>query len=313
MVPPKPVARVNKPIRYTKKQIDEMYAPLNDHRREHDQNKGPFYPIVGDRPGMYQSDLMFLDKFNGFIGMVVLVSINRKVAWAVPIRTKTSAEVAKALAKCIDEIHERFHDTVRKIETDEGREFMLENARMLKDRNIQLTMDNPNEGAKTRLGIVERLIRTFKLMIGKHLMQYGLDDDERNIHKDWVSYVPQMLHEYNYEDEHRSIGIVPAESNETTEEKYLASTLIRHQHTDNYWKDVMREKARDHHYTRIKLPTENDAFAKEGRRGRWTAQEYNLPTRYGGGPSLLMHKRNHPDSGPIVRRPMPYMLKWYKD
>jgi hypothetical protein len=311
--PPKPITQVNKPVKYTNRELEEIFQPMRRNRRGHDEDVGPYYPIIGDKPGMYQSDLMFLKKFNGFIGLVVLVSINRKVAWAQPIRTKTSREVARALETCIDEIHQRFGDTVRKIETDEGTEYMADCRNMLNDRGIQITQNNPNEGAKTRTGIVERLIRTFKQMIAKHLLKYGED------HKDWVSFVPEMLHQYNYEDVQRTLGIAPADADEHTEAEQVGQQLERHQVVDEHWKEWMRDQAAHHQYVRMFVgDQENNKFAKKSMQGRWSTEKYEFPKRYGGGPSLLMTKLNkdphEPDDyKPIVRRPMPYMLRYFGD
>ena len=167
-------------------------------------------------------------------------------------------------------------------------------------------------GAKTRTGVVERLIRTFKKWIGMHLKKYS-DEEEDELHRDWVSYVPELLHFYNYEHVHRSVGMPPADVGEEGEKDYLASQLFRHERVDKHWQDVMRENAGHNDYVRVLVPRENKEhrFWKEGRDGIWSSVKYTLPRPYGARPSLVVSKIKRDGSRvQEIRRPMPYTLKW---
>ena len=308
--PAYPFTQVNKPRMLSEQDIKEIYAPKKSHRRSQDLDQGPYYPILADKPGMYQADTMKMNPtFGSYIGLVVLVSINRKIAWAEPIKSTSAQHVGERLLKCIDEIRHRFQDTVHKIETDAGTEFQGVCQKMLEDRNIQLTQNNPNVGSKTRTGIVERLIRTFKLWLGQFLMMYS-DEDNGVEHKDWVSYVPELLHWYNYEHVHRSIGRPPADADEQTEHEYFTSALERDQQVDAHWKSWMADQQKKKHHVRIFIADrDKNKFSKEGKTGRWTKEKYNFPKSYGGGPSLIMIPEGQ--EKPVLRRPMPYNLKYF--
>ena len=79
--PEKPVTQVNKPVQKTDQDLEEIYAPRKSKRaKKGSVPSKDYYPIVADQPGMYQMDVMKVSpNFGGFIGMVVLVFINKKL------------------------------------------------------------------------------------------------------------------------------------------------------------------------------------------------------------------------------------------
>jgi hypothetical protein len=317
-VPPRPVTQVNKDVRTSRKTLNRIFFPSKTREGKKtlpEEDRTKWYPIYGDRPGSCQADLMFMKPFNGYQGLCVLESINRKIAWAVPFRDKKASTIGKALLECARELRERFHYEVKQIETDSGKEFEGECRTLLEDHGIVTSMANPNEGDKTRLGVVERLNRTFKGLLGRHLQRYSTPGDttgdEGVTHKDWVAYVPEMLHVYNYENIQRSVHSAPADVNDHLEQGFLNHQTHRDDEAHRYWSANVKQHLAKGDVASYLLAT--DSFRKPSVKGSWSHDQYDVE-HHNVGPSLLLtnvHHRDHPDKAPIPYRPTPYRVKWH--
>lgn len=331
--PPKPVTQVNKPVKSSYDTVQRIFAPSKTRKGKKNltpKERFKWYPIYADLPGTCQTDLLFLPHFNNYIGMVVLVSINTKVAWAEPIKNKTSKHVGEALYRCVEELKKRFDFDVKRIEADDGPEFKADCAELMREHDIHLSQVSPNEGDKSRLGVVERLNRTLKEKLARLRQRYSKPVDHyRSVHtaredaednltfKDWVSFVPEVLHEYNYEDVHRTMGKVPYDVTPEDEIEFLRKTYKRDDDAHRYWtRDMKKHINKGEVASYLTQPKGNDQFGKPSQYGSWSKEQYdNRP--YGGGPSQLLtnvKKRNNPegDYAPIVYRPLPYRLSWHK-
>ena len=94
-------------------------------------------------------------------------------------------------------------------------------------------------------------------------------DAEDNLEfKDWVSFVPEVLHEYNYEDIHRTMGKVPYDVTPEDEDVFLKKTMSRDDQAHEYWSnDIAKHKAEGEVASYLTMPKGNNKFAKPSQYG----------------------------------------------
>jgi len=90
----------------------------------------------------------------------------------------------------------------------------------LSDPLQELFKDSPIEHIISRLHarVAERTIRTIKM-----LLKAEIDNNEDN--PIWTNHLPEALRKYNYENEHRTIGMKPAEATEEKNEFDVRTNL----------------------------------------------------------------------------------------
>ena len=270
----------------------------------------PEFPIYADRPGSFQVDCMFMPPFNHYVGIICVVSVDCKIAWAEAWKgsnpeaggQKTKRITAKAMIpyffKCVDEIQNRFHVKVEQVESDDESMFKGDFQRAMEERGISWYFVKPSISGpfKTKVGIVERFNRTLRSILNKLIDRYELRD------VDWLNLLPEALHQYNYENEHREIGMTPADTNEDQEKAFVQRKLEETHNTQVWWDAEVNGR------TQARIPNEEnlkDPFRKEKR--RFHKGTYTLSKR-AAGPSLTVTSN---DTGnPISRRFFPYDVSW---
>lgn len=298
----------------------QLKKTRDPHAKDQDEDdEEPFFPIYADRPGCFQADICFMPEdqvFNGYQGIVCLISINRKVAWCVPYKANRDAHTGTRrrqipatkmyvlLARCIDEIQRRFKLPVKHIESDDESMFKGECSTALQQRGISQYFVQPSVSGpfKTKLGIVERFNRTIKLYLNKLMEGYDT--------KDWASLLPEALYYYNFQHKQRGLGMRPAQVDDEQEKKIASQkyqdTLDAQKYYDNkYFHTAHPQAFVPRAVEDNKKEESRDVFKKE--RPNWSRSKF-VVTRSVAGPSLNV---THPhDPAPKKRKFLPYNLKW---
>jgi hypothetical protein len=172
-----------------------MHKPI----RRKFQRRKTFSKGIGD---LYQADLADVSELanqnDGVRYILTCIDVFSKKAWAVPLRTKTSKEVADAFENEI-----LAWGTPNFLQTDKGTEFRgVHFQSMLARRGIRwYTSENDD----IKAAVVERFNRTLKQKIYRYLTY-------RNAGR-YLDVLGDIVNAYN-KTHHRSIGMSPEEVNE---------------------------------------------------------------------------------------------------
>ena len=162
--------------------------------------KKKFYPIFTSDDGGYQADLAFFTsykKFNsGYHILLVVINVNTKELYVVPLKNKSKDSILEGFDTIIAQAKK--HTPITSISNDSGLEFSKFLTTYLKDRNIEHHITPP--GNKRTNGVVERVIRTIRELIEKHLTAYG--------GLRYVDVLPDLISFYNNR-KHTSTGFAP--------------------------------------------------------------------------------------------------------
>lgn len=173
------------------------------------------YPPLYGSIGHYQMDLTFLPNYtraNQAIGVLVLIGINSKKAYAVPVPRKDKKTLVEALENIIGTIKQDGH-FVAVLQCDQGGEFINRPVKQfLKDAYIELI---PSSN-KTEMGVVERFNRTLKAYLNKWF-QY------KNTTR-WVDVLPRFIDNYNRQV-HASTGFPPDDITEEQEMELIFDAI----------------------------------------------------------------------------------------
>ena len=292
-------------------------AALDEEGDEQDK----FFPIYADRPGSFQADICFMPEnqvFNGYQGIVCLISTNRKIAWATAYRAPRDGmtghrkrqiraeQMYPLLAQCIHEIERRFHIEVKQIESDDENMFKGACRQQLQQRGISQYFVKPSVSGpfKTKLGVVERFNRTIKLFLNKLMVGYNTPN--------WVPLLSEALYYYNFQHKNRAIGnLRPAEVDDEEEENIASRKAQETVETQDYYDN--KHFNTPHPRARIAREIEegarkeesNNAFKKE--RPTWSRVPFHISKNVAG-PSLNV---THPQEAfPKQRKFLPYNLRW---
>ena len=145
------------------------------------------------------ADMTQLRRFNdGCQYLLTCIDIYSKFAWVVPVKNKSSQEIARALDGIFKEGRKP-----SKIQSDKGREFLNHLVQqLLKHHGIDFfTSEDP----QIKCAVVERFNRTIKGRIWKYFTKSRLFR--------YVDVLPDLVSGYN-NSIHRSIGNTPASTTE---------------------------------------------------------------------------------------------------
>jgi hypothetical protein len=100
---------------------------------------------------------------NKFI--LTVIDVFSKKAWAIPVKNKSGAEIAKALLPIILEISPSY------LQTDKGKEFFNDEVRHVLDRHDVTHFASENENVKA--SIVERFNKTLRNTMHRYFTKFG--------------------------------------------------------------------------------------------------------------------------------------------
>lgn len=149
----------------------------------------------------------FKDENNGFKYLLTAIDIFSKKAYARALKTKTGAEVTKAMSSILSEIG----TSPKNIHSDQGKEFFNRDFQsLMKMHNINLY----NTFSHLKASIVERFNRTLKTKMWK---LFSLNGNYK-----WVKELPKLIDEYN-KTFHRTIQMRPIDVKKRHEQQLLCS------------------------------------------------------------------------------------------
>lgn len=139
-------------------------------------------------------DMQALEKQNdGYKYILTVIDIFSRYAWAIPLKTKTAKETAKAFESIIKETKE----LPNALWVDQGKEFLNKDVKnVLKNVKIYSTF------GEAKAAYVERLNRTLKGIMYK---QFTVQQNRR-----WIDMLKDIVEKYNSKT-HRSIGLKPVD------------------------------------------------------------------------------------------------------
>lgn len=211
-----------------------------------------------------QADLIEMPPDRGMKYCLTVIDTFSKMAYVRPLKTKTGAEVTKAMKSVLHEVDR----PVKNLQVDNGKEFYnSEMTRMLG----QYKVNRYSTYSSMKAAIVERFNRTIKKKI---YMQFSLNGNYK-----WVDIIDELVYAYN-RTRHRTIKMAPIEVNDENEQRLLDTVY-------NYKKIVPfaeKEKFKVGDY--VRLSKYKNVFAK-GYLPSWTTEvfriskiQYTIPTTY---------------------------------
>ena len=161
---------------------------------------------------LYQADLVEMiphAKVNkGFKYLMTIINAFSKYAYAVPLKTKTGVEVARALEPILRA------NKMKYLQTDNGKEYYNSSVQKLLSR-YGITLYSTYSEKKA--SIVERFNRTLKTHMYRAFSEQG--------HYRWLDMLPELVNTYN-NSVHRTIGMKPCQVKESNERTVLQLSLI---------------------------------------------------------------------------------------
>lgn len=178
---------------------DELHKPA---RRKYPTRR----VILKGISDLVQSDLVDLQLYSkhnrGYKYIMTIINCFTKVADAFPLKSKTGAEVAKALKSYFFKKNRR----VKLFQTDLGTEFYNPKVeKLLQSYNIK----HYSTYSDKKASIVERFNRTLKGMMWRRFTAQGTYK--------WINMLGDLIKRYN-NTFHRSIGMKPSQVNSSNED-----------------------------------------------------------------------------------------------
>ena len=172
--------------------VDELHRPA----RKHFHRRKVFQVGINDT---FQIDLVEMIPYaaenNDYKYLLTAIDIFSKKAFARALKTKTGAEVAKAMDSIITENG----SPPRNVHSDQGKEFFNKDFKnLMKKYNINLY----NTFSELKASIVERFNRTLKTKMWK---MFSLNGNYQ-----WINHLQSLIDDYN-NSVHRTIKMKPIE------------------------------------------------------------------------------------------------------
>ena len=214
---------------------------------------------IGD---LYQADLVDLtgiSRYNdNYRYLLTVIDVFSKVAWVVPLKSKTARDVSEALEKVLTSA-----PTPAMLQTDMGKEFVSSQFQsMLQRHKIHFyTTDNLD----IKAAVVERYNRSLKTKMFKYFT-----------HKNTLRYIgvlQDLVDSYN-STHHRSIGMAP---NEVTlkNEGLVRSRLYPEKSYDKNKKPKWRFKIGD----TVRISTVRRTPFEKGYVNKWSRELFEIESR----------------------------------
>jgi len=156
---------------------------------------------------LYQADLVEMishAKSNkGYKYLMTVINAFSKFAYAIPLKTKTGVEVARALAPILAK------NKMKYLQTDNGKEYYNSSVQaLLKKYNVK----HYSTYSEKKASIVERFNRTLKTRMYRAFTEQG--------NYRWLTLLPELVNAYN-NSVHSTIGMKPRQVDESNERTVL--------------------------------------------------------------------------------------------
>lgn len=160
----------------------------------------------------FQADLVEMIPYKAqnrnFKYILTVIDIFSKFAWAIPIKSKTAADVADGMKKVFasGRIPKNLH-------TDQGKEFFNTQFKHLMDNNA---INHYHTFSTKKAAIVERFNRTLK---GRMWKQFSMQGSYK-----WISKLQKLIDSYN-NTKHRSIKMKPIDVTPENEKNLMKTAF----------------------------------------------------------------------------------------
>lgn len=205
---------------------------------------------------LYQADLVEMIPHSrtnkGYKYLLTIINCFSKVAYALPLKTKSGPEVANALTVVISS------NRMKHLQTDQGLEFYNTHVQKLMKK---YGINHYSTYSDKKASIIERFNRSLKELMYKKFTEVG--------NYNWIKILPSLLKQYN-ERKHRTIGMAPVEVNKRNEAVVLKNINKNRQH----YKSVDRKiqfKVGD----KVRISKYKKVFAK-GYIPNWTNEIFTI-------------------------------------
>ena len=196
-------------------------------------------------------DMMAFSRFNGGTKyLLTVIDVFSKYGWIVPLKTKTGAEVARALKKIFRE------RKPEKLWVDKGKEFYNKDVKNLLNINNILIYSTENE---EKSSVVERWNRTMK----EKMFQYFSANSTRK----YIDVLDDMVDHYN-RTVHSSIKITPVEASKKKNENKVWIHLYS-------FPEPPKQKPKFSVGDRVRIGRKKSKFEK-GYTVRWTEELFKI-------------------------------------
>lgn len=202
---------------------------------------------------LYQSDLVDMSGFSrqncGYKYIMTIINCFTKFGIAVPLKTKSGNEIAKALEPIL------LKHPMKHFQTDQGTEFFNVNVTsLLKKYNI----NHYHTFSDKKASIVERFNRTIKSKMWRMFSEQGSYR--------WIDLLDELILKYN-NTIHRTIGIKPIEVTKQNEIDILSKIINRHK------KYTLKRKFKVG--DRVRISRKQSEFSK-GYWPRWSNEVFTI-------------------------------------
>ena len=188
---------------FTKQQAMEFINGLT-HDKRYSQQREMMLPIFGRKPGTYQMDTLVQSRGAQPPYFLILININSRKLYALPMNSKNSSSVLSALKSFISEVKQ-----VSAITSDQDAAYLSPQViRFMMDNRIdyQTTFTNDHN----RLGIINRAIKTLR---------------DINKERDFTIESMKLAINAHNNSTHSSTGIEPNDFTATDEEHYIQAKI----------------------------------------------------------------------------------------
>lgn len=163
---------------------------------------------------LWQADLADFQKFctvnKGYKFILVIIDCFSKFVWTVALKDKTSTSIANAFEHLFAKITNR---RPRNLQTDNGKEFYNKQFQKIMKVN---DINHYSTYTSLKATIVERVIRTLKLLLSKEFT--------RNGNTKWIAILQHITEMYNNQ-KHRTIHMKPIDVKGKKIEKQLLDSV----------------------------------------------------------------------------------------
>lgn len=156
---------------------------------------------------LYQADLVEMIPYaklnKGYKYILTIINCFSKFAFAIPLKTKTSNEIVKAITPILQT------NKMNHLQTDKGKEWYNEPVQKLLNK---YNINHYSTYSEKKASIIERFNRTLK----NHMWKWFTANGKYT----WLQMLPDLIVKYN-NTVHRTINMKPADVNKYNEKKVL--------------------------------------------------------------------------------------------
>ena len=184
--------------------------------------------------------------------ILTVINCFSKYVWAIPLKSKTEKEVAKAFESILSKI-----TPPRNLHTDKGKEFYNRECKELFEK---YGINHYSTHSVIKSPIIERFNRTLKNMM---YIEFSIQGSYK-----YLEILPQLLDRYNHSF-HRTIQCAPVEVTEENEDLILEHI---NQNTDRETQKLIR-KFKENDKVRI---SKHKALFDKGYTSSWSGEIFNI-------------------------------------